>query len=130
MSWPTVAVHNAGNAPHLFTVTWLDPDNRYEFRPAEQQLPLAAGATTEVEFRTVPRRPHWIGRPKIDMYSVKVAGHDDESQSHTGQIVSPALIPTWLVIALLLLAVCCGGQRRGGRGLDGTGCASRTRRSP
>ena len=32
-----VIVRNEGNAAQTFTVTWLDPEERYEFRPAETQ---------------------------------------------------------------------------------------------
>ncbi len=104
-----VVVRNDGNAPQTFTVTWLDSEERYEFRPAETQMTLAAGETAAVEFRAVPRRRRWFGGPRIDVYSVKVTAQDGQTRSHTGQIVNTGLLPAWAPTVVLLLVLCSLG---------------------
>ncbi|HLF28612.1 MAG TPA: FHA domain-containing protein [Anaerolineae bacterium] len=104
-----VIVHNAGNTQQLFALAWFDPEERYEFRPAELQLTLAPGQTASAEFRAVPFRRRWIGGPRTDIYSVNVSSEDGQTQTHTGQIATSGLLPPWVPALLLLLALGCIG---------------------
>ena len=114
-----VAVHNDGNAQQVFTLTWLDPENRYEFRPTEMQMTLAAGESAAAEFRAVPRWRRWFGGLRVDVYSVRVAPEDGLPQSHTGQIVTTGLLPAWAPAVFLLLALCSVGTGVAALGLLG-----------
>jgi hypothetical protein len=105
-----VIVRNTGNAPEVFTVTWRDSENRYEFRPADMRMRLGPGETAAAEFRAILRQRRLFGGSRIDVYSVNIAPEGGQPQSHTGQIVTNGLLPMWSVALLLLvLAVCAVG---------------------
>ena len=104
-----VVVRNDGNDQQVFTLTWLDPENRYEFRPAEMQMTLAAGESAAAEFRAVPRWRRWFGGLRVDVYSVRIAPEGGPPQSHTGQIVTTGLLPAWAPAVLVLLVLCSVG---------------------
>ncbi len=104
-----VVIRNDSNVQQRFTLAWRDPERLFEFRPVAGQMTLTAGQTAAAEFRAIPYRKRWFGGPMIKVYTVQVTGQDGESQTHTGQIVTAGLLPIWVPLALLILALCTFG---------------------
>lgn len=104
-----VVIRNDSNVQQRFTLAWRDPERLFEFRPAAGQMTLAAGQTAAAEFRAISYRKRWFGGQEIKVYTVQVTGQDGESQTHTGQIVTEGLLPMWVPLAALILAVCTFG---------------------
>ena len=121
-----VVVRNDGNASQVFTVKWLDPEERYEFRPAELQMTLMPGETAASEFRAVPHRRRWFGGSRLDVYSVRVTPEEGPDQSHTGQIVTTGVLPTWTVALFLLVTLCGVASGVGALALINTGATTPT----
>jgi hypothetical protein len=105
-----VMVENQSNVQQAFTLTWQSPDEGLEFQPAAtQELRLAPGEMAMAEFRARPRSRPLLGRERVLPFTARVQAAEGEARSLTGEVASKALIPSWVVPAVLvaILAVAC-----------------------
>jgi serine/threonine protein kinase len=105
-----IAVNNQGNTQNMFTITFGDPQGELYFTPPQAQLRLAEGQTGVAEFRADLQQARWIGSEKSHTFSAAVSSSAGETQTHTGEVISRALLPAWLVGAALLLLLCLIGS--------------------
>ncbi|MBC7234272.1 MAG: protein kinase [Chloroflexi bacterium] len=101
-----VTVENRGNAQETFTISWQDRADELAFDPPEMQLKVAEGRTAAAEFRAEPKKRRWIGGEKPHAVSAQITSSTGEAQIHSGQVVSRALLPIWLLPVLFFL---CAG---------------------
>lgn len=102
-----VTVQNEGNYPSIYTITGQDPANELTFEPPQGQLKVEPGQSGAAELRAKPEKRPLIGGTKSHPFSVQVKPGQGDVQAHAGELVSRALIPTWvppLLIGLLFIA--------------------------
>lgn len=129
-------IHNQETYPVQFTVQWQSPDDALEIVPSTSEpITILAGETVAVDFTATPRSPHWVGRSRLYPYTAIVRSSGGAVQSHAGEVIGQALIPVWVLPALLVLcltAVCGVGflwnwnQKRAGS-LTATAVAAEVR---
>jgi tRNA A-37 threonylcarbamoyl transferase component Bud32 len=101
-----IKVQNLGNSPEMFNFLWQDRAVELDFKPPQAQLQIAEGQEASVEFRATARQRALIGGSKSHAFSADVTSKSGEVQTHSGEVVSRALIPTWVIPLLLLLCLC------------------------
>ncbi len=119
-----VTVENQGNVEQGFTLTWRSDGDDVVFDPGPtQELRVPAGGTAAADFRASPRSRPLFGGQKTYPFSARVQSADQRTQSLSGAVVSQGLIPTWLVGAVIVIAILCLCVSVGGVGgiLGGTG---------
>jgi hypothetical protein len=119
-----VTVENRGNIQQAFTLDWRSPDEGLSFEPAPaQEMRVPPGEVAMAEFRAKPRSRPLLGRERLWPFTTRVQAAGGEAQNLNGEIVGKALIPSWVLPAILvaILAVAClallvvvlGGLREG-----------------
>lgn len=106
-----VAVRNQGNIQQAFTLSWQSLNDELTFEPGpHQELRVPSGQVAMAEFRASPRRRPLIGAAAILPFTTRVQSVDREKQDLRGEVVSRALIPSWVFAPLLvlILAIACG----------------------
>lgn len=105
-----VIVDNQGNVQQTFTVSWQSSQDELVFEPGQiQELPLSPGEAGLLEFRASPRRRPLLGGEKVYAFTTRVESAEQETQNLVGDMVSRALLPSWLlpaVLVLLLVTAC------------------------
>lgn len=104
-----VRLQNQGNVPETFTVSWHNLAGELDFVPPETQITVPEGEMADVTFFATPRHQHWLGGARAYPFTALVSSTAGETQTHTSELVSRALIPVWvlpfaLFICLLLSA--------------------------
>lgn len=117
-----VRVHNQGNTPQTYHMTWQDQANELAFEPPQAQVTVAPGQQAVAKFSAAPRQRRWVGDKKSYSFSVHVSSPAGEVQTHQGEVVSWAPIPAWglpvlIFLCLALAAVAALGYRLTIRGL-------------
>lgn len=102
-----VNIHNRGNVPQIFEIGWEDRADELKFLPKHADLEVPAGEVAAASFQAGPRRRRWVGGSKMHSFSVNVAGQDVVGQSFSGDVVSRALIPRWL-LSIFIAALVVG----------------------
>ena len=103
-----VTVENQGNVEQLFTLTWQSPDDGLDFEPlSTQQLHVPPGQVAMAEFSARPRSRPLFGGDSVLPFTTHVQAAGVGVQNLNGEIVSKALIPTWVPIAVLALLLAC-----------------------
>jgi Tol biopolymer transport system component len=103
-AWVTVA--NQGNIQQAYTVVWQSHNDELVFYPAPiQELRVPAGEIGMAEFQAVPRHRPLIGGEVTYAFTARVQSAENETQHLTGDVVNWVLLPSWLVPALLILAL-------------------------
>lgn len=105
-----VMVENQGNIQQAFSLTWQSPDEGLVFEPAPtQELRVAPGELAMAEFRAKPRGRPLFGRDKVWPFTARVQSAQGEKQNLDGEVVGKALIPSWVLPAVLvaILALAC-----------------------
>jgi hypothetical protein len=119
-----VVVENQGNIQQAFTVAWQSPDQGLEFDPAlTQELRIAPGEVAMAEFRAKPRSRPLMGRERVWPFTARVQAAGGGVRNLSGEVVGKALIPGWVLpaVLVLILAIACvaillavlGGSREG-----------------
>jgi hypothetical protein len=104
-----VVVHNQGNAPHSFSLSWQDREEALAFEPAETRLNVPGGESAAAEFRARPRRRRWVGGVQVYFITNQVSSPDGQSQPNTGEVVSKGLLPFWLPPLFVVLCLAFTG---------------------
>jgi hypothetical protein len=105
-----VMVENQGNVQQAFTLTWQSPDEGLAFEPAPtQELRVAPGELAMAEFRAKPRSRPLLGGDKVWPFTARVQSAQGERRNLSGEVVGKALIPSWVLPAVLvaILALAC-----------------------
>jgi hypothetical protein len=105
-----VAVENRGNTQQAFTLTWQSPNDELTFDPGQtQKLRVPPGEVAMAEFRASPRKRSFFGGEMTRPFTARVQSADRETQNLSGEVVSRALVPSWVLPAVLavILAIAC-----------------------
>ncbi len=105
-----VVVENQGNIQQAFALTWQSPDQGLEFEPAPtQELRIPPGEVAMAEFSAKPRSRPLFGRERVWPFTARVQAAEGAVQNLNGEIVGKALIPSWVLPAVLvaILAIAC-----------------------
>jgi hypothetical protein len=105
-----VMVENQGNIQQAFSLTWQSPDDGLEFEPAPtQELRIAPGDVAMAEFSAKPRSRPLLGRERVWPFTARVQAAQGEARNLSGEVVGKALIPSWVLPAVLvaILALAC-----------------------
>ncbi len=98
-------VRNMGNMQETFNLSWEDRNHELRFEPKRANAVVPAGETVQVGFQVSRAQPVWFGSEKINSFTVNVAPQSGEAQTHTGSLISQALIPRWALISLISLCI-------------------------
>jgi hypothetical protein len=105
-----VTVENRGNVQQAYTLTCQSPENALAFEPSpSQQMRVPPGQMGLAEFRATPRNRPFFGGEVSFPLTARVQSADMAVQNHSGEVVSRALIPSWLipVVLILILVTAC-----------------------
>jgi hypothetical protein len=98
-----VMVENQGNIQQAFTLTWRSPDDGLDFEPAPtQELRIPPGEVAMAEFRAKPRSRPLFGRERVWPFTTRVQAAEGETRNLSGEVVGKALIPSWVLPAVLV----------------------------
>lgn len=113
----TLAVTNSGNEPARYQLEGEDDEQRLRYLFRVNPLELEAGREARVGL-TVQERRRLIGREERIPFQIhlKTVG-EQRSQSSAGEFVNRALLPPWIVPALLAVILMAGGTLALARGL-------------
>jgi hypothetical protein len=101
-----LAVENKGNVQQAFTLSWHSPGDELAFEPeGAQELPVAPGEVGMAEFRASPRRRPFFGGAFSLPFTARVQAPDRQVQNVTGEVVSRALVPSWVLPAVLVVVL-------------------------
>jgi hypothetical protein len=105
-----ITVENQGNVQQNLTLTWQSPNDELAFEPgAVQQVQVPAGQAAMVEFQASPRKRPFLGGEFTLPFTTRIESTDREAQHLRGEVVSRALLPSWvvpLVLGLIMLTAC------------------------
>jgi len=105
-----VTVENRGNIQQALTLTWQSPNDALTFEPGPtQELRVPPGEVAMAEFRASPRKRPFFGGEVTHPFTARVQSADRETQNLSGEVVSRALVPSWVLpaVLVLILAVAC-----------------------
>jgi hypothetical protein len=103
-------VENRGNIQQAFSLTWQSPDDGLIFEPAPaQELRVAPGELAMAEFSAKPRKRPLFGGAVTFPFTTRVQSAERETQNLSGEVVSKALVPSWVLPAVLIavMALAC-----------------------
>ena len=107
-----LTIKNNGNIQENYNLTWFDRADELQFQPPVLQLRVSEGQTAVAEFRAQPKQRRLIGAQQTHGFTTRVAPAQGEPQQQTGELLSNALISTWVLPVLatlcLLLVVAAG----------------------
>jgi hypothetical protein len=98
-----LAVDNRGNARLNASITAADPDQLLGFDVQPPGLVVEPGTAGFAKVRVRPVQRFWRGQPKTRPFKVAVAGDDGRPMVLDGSMLQEAILPRWLVPALLAL---------------------------
>jgi len=98
-----LAVDNRGNARLNASITAADPDQFLGFDVQPPGLLVEPGTAGFAKVRVRPTKRFWRGQPKTRPFKVAVAGDDGRPIVLDGSMLQEAILPRWLVPALLAL---------------------------
>ncbi len=98
-----LAVDNRGNAHLNATITASDADQLLGFDVQPPGMVVEPGAAGFAKVRVRPVTRFWRGQPKTRPFKVAIAGDATRPIVVDGTLVQEAILPRWLVPALLAL---------------------------
>lgn len=101
-----ITVQNDGNYPETYTIVGSDRANELQFTPPRAEIRVEQGLVGSAEISAKPIKRALIGGAKTLPFAVQVTPSQGSPQQHAGELVTRAIIPTWvppLLIALLLI---------------------------
>jgi serine/threonine protein kinase len=101
-----LTVNNQGNLQQTFNLTWQDRAAELVFEPPQAQLSVPEGQSAAAEFRASSRERPLFGSGKQHPFTAQVTSPKGETQTHSGEVVSGARFPVWILPALLALCIC------------------------
>ena len=100
-----LAVDNRGNSRLNATVTAGDQDQLLGFDVEPPGLVVDPGTAGFAKVRVKPRKRFWRGQPKTRPFKVAVQGESGPPILLDGSLLQEAVLPRWLIPALLALLV-------------------------
>ena len=100
-----VKVENLGNIEQSFALTLSDRGDELSFQPSEAKIAAAAGEEVQISFRTVLRQRRWVGSENVHPFSAEITPPEGIAQTHSGEVLSRALIPAWALPLLLFACI-------------------------
>lgn len=98
-----LTIDNQGNTGQAFSVTWQSLQDELVFEPGQtQQLSVPMGEASMLEFRASPRQRPFFGGERSYAYTARVQSPAGDAQNLNGEVVSRALIPNWVLPAVLI----------------------------
>jgi serine/threonine protein kinase/type II secretory pathway pseudopilin PulG len=102
-----VKLQNLGNAQDTFNLEWQDRAVEVDFKPPQAAVRVAEGQEAYAEFRAIPRSRPLFGADRTHAFTADVTSSaSGEVQTQAGEVVSPPIIPWWLILLVLLLCLC------------------------
>jgi Tol biopolymer transport system component/serine/threonine protein kinase len=98
-------VHNQGNTPEAYVVNFDDPEGKLQFDPPDMNFSVAEGQVGAADFIVRRRGIRPFGDRRVYPFGLRVAASSGEVQKRTAEVVTHALIPTWML--LVALFACC-----------------------
>jgi hypothetical protein len=99
-------IFNLGNIQSTYSISWQPGGRDLEFVQNEPgPVRVMPGETAAVDFVVSPRSPNLFGGTGIRPYTVVITSSEGEAQAYNGDMVNRALIPVWVLPALLVLCV-------------------------
>jgi len=98
-------VHNQGNTPEAFAVTYDDPEAKLAFDPPAMNFSVPEGQVGAADFIVRRRGARFFGDRRVYPFGLRIAGSSGTLQQLTAEVITHALIPTWLL--LVALFACC-----------------------
>jgi hypothetical protein len=98
-----IAVDNRGNSRLNATVTAGDQDQLLRFDVEPPGLVVDPGTAGFAKIRVKPRQRFWRGQPRTRPFKVAVEGDGTAPMILDGSLLQEAVLPRWLVPALLAL---------------------------
>ncbi len=98
-----LSVHNQGNTPESYTVTFEDPEDELTIDPPAATLPVPEGQVGVFDYGIALQRPRLIGGRRPHPYAVRVAPSNGQAQKLSAEVISSALAPAWVPLLLLLM---------------------------
>ncbi len=103
-----VTVENQGNVQNAFTLNWRSESDDLNFEPGPtQELNVPPGQAAAAEFRASPRQRPLFGGDKSYPFTAKVRSAGGQSQNLSGAVVGKGIFPSWLVAAVVIIALAC-----------------------
>jgi len=99
-----LAFDNRGNVALDGVLEGRDQNDALTFGFRPPTLAAVAGTATFAKLKVRPRKRQWRGQPKTHPFAVQVTAQDQPPVTVDGVMVQQALIPRWLVPAVLGLA--------------------------
>ena len=99
-----IAVDNRGNAERTFAFMPADPAEALGFTLDPPQVVVPPGSAAFVKLRVRSRATFMRGQPKTMPFTVAVQPEGDAAVALDGSFLQEALLPKWLLPALLALA--------------------------
>ena len=102
-----IKLENLGNTHETFNLSWQDRAVEVDFKPPQASVRVAEGKEAFAEFRADPRSRPLFGADRMHSFTAEVSSAvTSETQTHAGELVSPPIIPWWLILLLVLLCLC------------------------
>jgi hypothetical protein len=98
-----LAVDNRGNAERIVRLTPADPSEALRFRLDPPELTVAPGTAAFVKVRASSGRSFLRGQPKTHPFTIAVEPEGDSAIAVDGAFLQEALLPKWLLPALLAI---------------------------
>jgi eukaryotic-like serine/threonine-protein kinase len=105
-----LTVRNQGNRKGDYRLSLRDRAEEVAFQPPQITLEVEEGKSASAEFSAAPRSRRWLGSDQVYPFTVQVTAPAGETQTHTGELVSRALLPGWVVPVLLMVCILLGGS--------------------
>jgi hypothetical protein len=99
-----LAVDNRGNTERVVRLTPTDPAESLRFRLDPPELAIAPGTAAFVKVRVSSTRSFMRGQPKTHPFAISVEPQGDAAVHVDGTYLQEALLPKWVVPALLAIA--------------------------
>lgn len=105
-----LTIDNQGNTGQAYSVTWQSLQDELVFEPGQtQELSVPVGEATMLEFRASPRQRPLFGGERSYAYTARVQSPAGDAQNLSGEVVSRAMIPSWVlpVVLIVIMAFAC-----------------------
>lgn len=105
-----LTLDNQGNTAQVYNVTWQSLQDELVFEPGQaQQVSVPVGEAAMLEFRAAPRQRPFLGGERSYAYSARVQSSAGDIRNLSGEVISRALIPSWVlpVVLMAIMAFAC-----------------------
>ncbi len=100
-----ITINNQGNTQAAFSLDFKDRADELNFKPPRIQLQVPEGQSAVAEFQAVPRNRRIFGGEQILPFTTQVISAEEKIQTHSGELLSRALIPMWVIPVVIFLCI-------------------------